>query len=103
MPDEREPRNRGTIRDFIESPLGYFSIGRYYLEQGRHREAAEQLSACIQRQPDYAAALMSLGDAFAGAGDIEKAREAFAKARTVALAQNHPTLADEIDERVEEL
>lgn len=103
MPDERESRYLAMIEQFPDSPLGHFSLGRYYLEQARHADAVRYLRRCAELQPDYAAALLSLGDALAGAGDAPGARTVYAQARTAALAQNHPTLADEIDERVADL
>jgi tetratricopeptide (TPR) repeat protein len=103
MTDEREARYLTMISHFPESPLGYFSLGRYYLEQARFPDAAAQLARCTALDAEYAAALLSLGDAHAGAGDVAAARDAYARARTAALAQNHPTLADEIDERVADL
>jgi len=48
----------------------------------------------------YAAALVSLGDAYAGAGETQKAREVLTRARDTALAQKHASLAEEIDERL---
>ncbi len=103
MADERETRYLEMIQQFPDSPLGFFSLGRYYLEQARFAEAAARLQRCTELSPDYAAALLSLGDAWAGAGEKAKAREAYARGREAALAQNHPTLAEEIDERVAEL
>lgn len=103
MTDDREARYQAMIAQFPDSPLGYFSLGRYYLEQARFADAAATLRRCTALDTQYAAALLSLGDALAGNGETEAAREAYARARAAALAQNHPTLADEIDERVADL
>lgn len=100
---EREKRYLAMIEQFPDSPLGYFSLGRYYLEEGRFEDAAAKLARCTELDPTYAAALLSLGDAWAAAGEKDKAREAYARGRGAALAQNHPSLAEEIDERVAEL
>jgi cytochrome c-type biogenesis protein CcmH/NrfG len=103
MPDERESRYQSIIQQFPDSPMGYFSLGRYYLELGRHADAATQLRRCVELQSDYAAALVSLGDALVGAKDVPAAKAAYAQARAAAMAQNHPSLAEEIDERTEDL
>ena len=50
-----------------------------------------------------AAAIVSLGDAYVGAGQADKARQTLTRARDLALAQGHPSLAEEIDERLSEL
>ena len=76
MPDARESKYLEMIQQFPDSPLGHFSLGRYYLEQARHAEAATHLRRCTELQPDYAAALLSLGDALVGAGDREGAKGA---------------------------
>src|SRR4051812_24405132 len=103
MPDEREAKYLATIARFPDSPLGHFSLGKYRLEQARFAEAAAALARCTELDPSYAAALMALGDAHAGAGDPAAARAAYARGREAALAQKHPSLAEEIDQRVAEL
>ena len=103
MTAEREQRYLAMISQFPDSPLGYFSLGKFYLEEARFAEAAKHLARCTELDPAYAAALMSLGDALAGAGEREQAKAAYARGRVAALAQNHPSLAEEIDERVAEL
>jgi len=103
MSAEREQRYQAMITQFPDSPLGYFSLGRYYLEEARFAEAAKNLARCTELDPTYAAALLSLGDALAGGGEREQAKAAYARAREAAMAQNHPTLAEEIDERVADL
>lgn len=100
---DREQRYLTMVSQFPDSPLGHFSLGKLCLEQARYPEAAQHLGRCAELDPQYAAALLSLGDALAGAGDGHAARDAYARGRAAALAQNHPSLAEEIDERVAEL
>ena len=103
MADEREQRYLTMIEQFPDSPLGFFSLGRYYLELSRFDDAAEKLTRCTDLDPKYAAALVALGDAHAAAGRVDQAKVAFARGRVAALEQGHPELAEEIDERVAEL
>jgi len=63
----------------------------------------ESLRAAVRLQPDYAAALVSLGDALIGAARKHEAREVLQDARAVAVAQKHPSLAEEIEARIAEL
>src|SRR2546421_143835 len=74
MPDDREQRYLAMISQFPDSPLGHFSLGRFHLEAGRFAQAAASLARCTGLDPTYAAALLSLGDAYAGAGETEKAK-----------------------------
>jgi cytochrome c-type biogenesis protein CcmH/NrfG len=83
--------------------LPHFALGRYLLERGRYPDAVVALEEANRLQPEYAAGLLALGDAYRGAGELEKARATFAVARRVALAQHHPSLAAEIDERIADL
>jgi len=101
--DEREQKYLNMIAQFPESPLGHFSLAKYYLEVGRWREAIERLEYCLKEEADWAAAMVALGDAYAGAGDKAKAIEVLETARATALAQSHPSLAEDIDERLEDL
>jgi uncharacterized protein HemY len=103
MSTEREALFRKLAADHPGSPLGHFSLGKLLLDQRRYAEAAESLEAAVQVQPDYAAALVALGDALIGAGRPGDARTVLENARARALSQNHPSLAEEIDERLAEL
>jgi uncharacterized protein HemY len=100
---EREAEYRKMVEQFPDSPLGHFSLGRFLLEAGRYAEAAQVLGRANALQAEWAAALVALGDAQAGAGERAQAAQTWQKAREVALAQRHPSLAEEIDERLAEL
>jgi Flp pilus assembly protein TadD len=101
--DEQEAIYRRQVQDFPASALPHFALGRHLLERGRYQEAITALAEANRLQPDYAAGLLALGDAYRGAGRIEEARDTFETARRVALAQHHPSLAEEIDDRLADL
>ena len=103
MAQDREADFKQLVADFPDSPMGHFSLGKLYLEQRRYPEAIQALERACTLDPEYAAALVSLGDAYAGGGNKEKARETFGRAHGIALAQKHPSLAEEIEERISEL
>lgn len=103
MSDAREAQFKKMVADFPQSPMPHFSLGKLYLEQRRYAEAAACLEEANKRQAEWAAALVALGEAYAGAGQLDRARETFATAREIALKQKHPSLAEEIDQKVEEL
>jgi Flp pilus assembly protein TadD len=103
MDSEREEQFRKLVADFPGSPMGHFSLGKLLLDERRYPEAVESLQAAVRLQPEYAAALVALGDALTGAGRRDEARRVLDEARATALAQNHPSLADEIDQRLSEL
>ena len=103
MGSEREAQFRKLAAEHPSSPMVHFSLGKLLLDERRHAEAVESLRTAVSLQPDYAAALVSLGDALAGAGRRDEARQVLEGARETALAQNHPSLAEEIDERLADL
>jgi Flp pilus assembly protein TadD len=103
MGSEREAQFRKLAADHPASPMGHFSLGKLLLEERRYAEAVESLRTAVSLQPDYAAALVALADALAGAGRRDEARHVLEGARDTALAQAHPSLAEEIDERLADL
>jgi Flp pilus assembly protein TadD len=103
MGSEREAQFRKLAADHPASPMGHFSLGKLLLDERRYAEAVESLRTAVSLQPDYAAALVALADALAGAGRRDEARRVLEGARDTALAQAHPSLAEEIDERLSDL
>ncbi len=104
-PEELDPEQAALAmtEEYPDSPLPWFSLGRHYLSAGAPAKAAEALRRCVALQPDYAAALFALGEACAAAGLGEEARDAFQRCRRAALAQNHPSLAEEAEQRQRDL
>ena len=103
MSTEREAQFRTMAEQHPGSPMVHFSLGKLLLDERRYAEAVESLRAAVRLQPDYAAAMVSLGDALIGAGRRHEAREVLTDARNRAVEQKHPSLAEEIEARLEEL
>jgi tetratricopeptide (TPR) repeat protein len=101
--DARESTLRDMIRDFPDSPLPHFSLGNYLLEVGRFEEAIASLEAALRLDPQYAAALLALGDARAAIDDKDLAREAYERCAAAGLAQGHPELAQDARNRIDDL
>lgn len=101
--DAEEEKYRKRVAELPKSAMGQFALGRYLLEQGRFADAVPPLEEANRLQAEYAAALVALGDAYAGARRTEDARATFERGKAVALAQRHPSLADEIDDRLADL
>lgn len=101
--DAREQKYLEMIAQFPESPLGHFTLARYYVEVGRFQEAIAPLERCLAEEPDWTAAMIALGDAFVGLGEKQKAVAVYEKALASAQAQSHPSLAYDLEERLEDL
>jgi len=99
MPEDPEALYRQLMAQDPQSTLPRFSLGRLCLEQRRFPEAAELLRFCVARQDDWASAWLLLGDALAGAGEREAAREAYERAQRLGNAQHHASLAEEAAEK----
>ena len=103
MASPRETQFQKLSEDFPESPMGHFSLGRLYLEERRYAEAVTALEKAVGADGTYAAALVSLGEAYLGMGNVASARTTWETARDHALAQKHPGLAEEIEEKLRDL
>jgi predicted Zn-dependent protease len=91
------------VEAFPGSPLPRFSLGSAYLEEGQAEQAVAELERCIAAQPEWAACLISLGDAYAALGKKAQAGEALRKARAAAMRQGHGSMAQEAQDKLEEL
>ncbi|MBI5546447.1 MAG: hypothetical protein HY901_21400 [Deltaproteobacteria bacterium] len=100
--DDRERKYLDMIAQFPESPLGHFTLGKYYVEVGRFSEAVEPLQRCLAEEPEWTACLIALSDSLIGAGRKGEAIELLERARETPQA-SHGGLAEEIDERLEDL
>ncbi len=103
MTAEREAQFRKLVELFPESPMGHFSLGKQLLEQRRYSEAVASLTLATRLDPAYAAALVALGEALRGHGQLQEARATWEVARARALEQKHPSLAEEVTELLAEL
>lgn len=103
MTVDREAMFKEMIREFPDSPMGHFSLGRLYLDEKRFKQSAEALAEAVRLDPSYAAALVALGDAWAGLGDKAQARTAWEKALATPLGKKDQSLQADLDARIREL
>src|SRR5690242_3807586 len=66
MSDARLEQFKQMAAEFPDSPMAHFSLGKAFLERRQYAEAAQALETAVRLDPQYAAALVSLGDALAG-------------------------------------
>jgi Fe-S cluster biosynthesis and repair protein YggX len=101
--------------------MAHFSLGKAYLDAGRHAEAARSLERCIELAPDMSKAFQLCGQAMVGAGWSDKAVEVLNKGYETAarkgdlmpknaiadvlrsIGREPPRLAKEVDEAAERL
>ena len=103
MDPDREQQWKDLVAEFPDSPTGHFSLGKLYLDSARWAAAAGCLAEATRLDPSYAAAWVALGQALAGQGDGQRAREAYERARQTPLARKDKRLVEEISRRLAEL
>jgi Tfp pilus assembly protein PilF len=70
-----------------DSPLLRFSLGNECLKEGDRLAAIEHLRKAIEQNRHYSAAWKLLGEAYAGAGSIERAAQVYEEG--IAVATEH--------------
>lgn len=103
MSDDRERQFQKLVKDFPDSPMGHFSLGKLYLDLRRYAESAHCLEEACRLDPDYAAALVALGDAHAGQGNVEQAKKSYQQARNTPLGKKDISLQGDIEGRLADL
>jgi uncharacterized protein HemY len=100
---DREAMFREMIRQFPDSPMGHFSLGRLLLDEKRWAESVEALGEAVKLDPNYAAAYVALGDAHAGAGAKEDAKAAWNRALETPLGRRDMSLQSDLDQRIRDI
>ncbi len=100
---DREKQFLEMVKEFPDSPMGHFSLGRLYLEERRWAEAAKSLEEAVRLDPEYAAALVALGDAYAGLDRNDDARKAYERALATRHGRADASLREDVAQRIEEL
>lgn len=101
--NDRESTFKEMIRQFPDSPMGHFSLGRLYLDEKRWQEAAAALGEAVRLDPNYAAAIVALGDAHAGAGQKDQAIEAWKRALETPHGRRDMSLQSDLEQRIRDL
>lgn len=100
---DREAMFREMIRQFPDSPMGHFSLGRLLVDEKRWAEAVATLSEAAKLDPGYAAAFVALGDAQAGLGAKDAAKAAWQQALATPLGQRDMSLQADLDQRIRDI
>lgn len=80
-----------------------FGLALEYLAEGRTEDGVRELRAYLAASDDEGNAWGRLGDALAELGREDEARDAYRSGVEAALRHGHPTMAAEIEERLDEL
>lgn len=91
------------VKEFPDSPMGHFSLGKFLLEEKRYAESVAALEKAVALDPNYAAAYVALGDAHAGAGDSAKAKATWERALETPHGKKDQSLQSDLEQRIAEL
>lgn len=86
-----------------ENPLSHFGLANEALKAGLYEEAATHFRAYLARQADEGNAYGKLAEALERLGLLEDAKDALRQGITASNAHGHPTMASELEMRLEEL
>jgi len=103
MSAEREAQFKDLVREFPDSPMGHFSLGRYYLDEKRFEQSVASLSEAVRLDATYAAAMVALGDAYVGSGRPDEAKVAWQRALATPHGQRDGSLQADLEQRISAL
>ena len=103
MSPEREAQFKDLVREFPDSPMGHFSLGRYYLDEKRYALSVTCLTEALRLDPTYAAAMVALGDAHSGLGQPDQAKAAWQRALATPHGQRDASLQADLEQRISAL
>jgi folate-binding protein YgfZ len=86
-----------------EDALGNFGLGELMVEEGRYADAVMQLERALAADPRYSAAILALGRAQEGAGDLGSAHETYRRGVEIAAAQGDLSTANKMQESLARL
>lgn len=100
---DREATFKQMVSQFPDSPMGFFSLGRLYVDEKRWAEAVKPLEEAVRLDPHYSAALVALGDAFAGQGNKDAAKSAWQRALETPHGRRDMSLQADLEQRIRDI
>jgi folate-binding protein YgfZ len=83
-----------------DDALGNFGLGELLVEEGSFEDAVVHLERALVADPSYSAALLALGRAHEGAGDLTSARDTYRRGVNIAAAKGDLATANRMQERL---
>ena len=94
---------RAMVAKNPEHVLARFGLANEALKEGLHEEAREHFEAYLARYDDEGNAWGRLAEALLALGRDAEARDALRKGIDASRRHGHPGMANELEERLEEL
>jgi tetratricopeptide (TPR) repeat protein len=96
-------RYQKMLEQFPNNELARFSLGKAYFDAGDFAKAKEQLDLALAKKPDWMVVQILIGKCELALGKRNAARDAFARAKQLAIDQNHEGPLAEMEQALAEL
>lgn len=101
--NESMARHQRALEKNPANELARFSLGKAWFEAGDFAQAREHFAQALTRKPDWMVAQILLGKCEQALGDTGAARTALARARQLAMEQNHEGPRAEVEQLLADL
>ena len=100
---EAMARYEKMVEQFPENELARFSLGKAYFDAGEIGPAKAQFEAALAGKPDWMVVQILIGKCELALGNRPAARDAFERARRLAIEQHHEGPQAEMEELLRDL
>ncbi|MGB2693328.1 MAG: tetratricopeptide repeat protein [Thermodesulfobacteriota bacterium] len=101
MPNARIAQLRALIEKDPNNPLGRYGLANEYFKSEMYKDAIEEIEEYLQLKDDEGAVYRMLAECYMRTGNIENAKESYAKGIEAANRHGHPSMAEEFEESIE--
>lgn len=101
MPNARIAQLRALIEKDPNNPLGRYGLANEYFKSEMYEDAIEEIEEYLQLKDDEGAVYRMLAECYMRTGNIENAKESYAKGIEAANRHGHPSMAEEFEESIE--
>ena len=101
MPNARIEQLRALIEKDPNNPLGRYGLANEYFKSEMYEDAIDEIEEYLQLKDDEGAVYRMLAECYMRTGNVENAKEAYAKGIQAANRHGHPSMAEEFEEAIE--
>lgn len=91
------------LAEIDPSEITFFGLGRAFLDEGNHEEAAKAFRSAIELKPDYTAAYLLLGESLQNLNRLEEAVQVYERGVKVAEQTRDAIPKQKMEKRLKRL
>ncbi len=96
-------QHRKLLDQYPNNELARFSLGKAYFDAGQIQDALGEFQLALEKKPDWMVVQILIGKCELALGNASRARECFAQARQLAIAQRHEGPQAEMEQLLSEM